>query len=169
MKLATATTSLSSHFLASSCVHVFIACTYTCSICKYLIFLLPSVLLSIVDVDMLCWPVCIMALNLFVGSYLTYRCRGILLACQQLPKIQMPYYAITSISTHIKSGCTRNRTSFLIPHAENWFGREAKADEYLPAKKCIGKSMFCLVLDRNTAAKDCIFVKKKSPEKIMGI
>ena len=69
----------------------------------------------------------------------------------------------------LKSSCTRNRTSFLIPHNENWFGREAKADEYLPAKKCIGKSMFCLVLDRNKAAKDCIFVKKKSPEKIMGI
>ena len=64
---------------------------------------------------------------------------------------------------------TRDRTSFLIPHAENWFGREAKADEYLLAKKCIGKSMFCLVLDRNTAAKDCIFVKQKSPEKIMAI
>ena len=69
----------------------------------------------------------------------------------------------------MKSSCTRDRTYFPTPLAENWFGREEKADEYLPAKKCIGKSMFCLVLVKNKAAKDCIFVKKKSPEKIMGI
>ena len=46
-----------------------------------------------------------------------------------------------------------DRTSFPVPHAESWSGHEAKANKYLLAKKCSGRSMSYFVFAINIAAK----------------
>ena len=42
---------------------------------------------------------------------------------------------------------------------------KAKDTEFLPAKKCSGKSTFYGVLDVNNSARDTIFVKKNALQK----
>ena len=53
----------------------------------------------------------------------------------------------------------------LYPMLSDGLAANRKSTNICRQKKCIGKSMFYFVLDRNTAAKDSIFVQKNSTAK----
>ena len=66
----------------------------------------------------------------------------------------------------IKSGFASERTYYPVSRNSSVNDSEVKDVEFLPAKKCSGKSMFYLVLDVNISARDTVFVKKKCTPKI---